>query len=1290
MKQIRTILLFTLFLTLGNISLTGGNILYNEKDLSSSLTTAMTQDSEGYIWIGTEYGLNRYDGVSFKAYHNDENNPFSIKSNIVRSLYSDSKGRLWVGYLNGIQIYDPKTDSFRTVSFEDEERTLSIQDIYELSSGKIWANASKLGVFEIDIEKLTASPVSRLSELCGTENFLTVYEDNNNRIWITTTDKGLICVDSGLTKVIDTYFTEQSYLYGGKIVQNKDNIIIVSFGQGLWMYDEVHKEFVRADFPKNTSLILYDLLCSRSGDIIVTTYGQGIWKLDEDTRSVERYNIGLTEELDIERARVVRLMEDRDGNLWLGSFQQGVMMIPYKDENSFHQWEVGTPSYIYKSADGHIWCGTQNGYLYKMDDKGNILHKQRESAEIRCVTEDSMGNLWMAVRHSNLYKIDQKTGRRTTVDVFKSKTVTDIVENGDRTLFIAVSGEGIWKYDLRSDKCEKLTDSNTGNMPLFTNSNINKLLCDSKGRIWIGHYLGISCYDTDNQRFVEIPTDPVLSTSVCYALAETSEGNLLIGSNNGLFIWLEKEGKYIRHTTKDGLSSNMICGVGEDLEGNIWCSTFRGINSLDKDHENIVSWYGYNGASNREYIRNCYHSDGTSMYFGNLSGITKFETPIISNETKDIIKLTGFHIGNQEIPSGSIEESINLHHTENTFTLGLSPMRYTEDATRIHYRLRGLDESWNSTRYGINQVTYNNIKPGKYVFEAYAEENGIRSETYSLNIRVRTPWHRSIVAILFYIFISGVVVTYLMHSYKRNQRELANSQRLNHYINLAHEIRTPMVMITNPIETLLKNSSDRDTVSTLMTMKRNSERITRTLDQLLEIRRLDAGNMSIHRKKADLVKLIKGFLDYFTYQAKKKNISLRFEHSAEEIMFSVDTNHMDTILYNLIGNSIKYTPEGGEIIVKATLDNTRDNAVISVTDSGTGIDEKNVKNIFKRFYQDKDRSSGVKGFGIGLNLCQMLVKLHGGTITASNRKERSGAVFTITIPTLAHEKEEKIIVEQIIKDDVSAENPVTDSEAAKKIKPKKSDKILIVDDDEEIRIYLEEQLSHMYKVLTASDGDAGISKALTEIPDLIISDIRMPGTDGYGLLKTIKSNPNTTHIPVILLTAKNDLDDKLAGLEYGADSYISKPFHMTELKSIIENLLKNRQRIRGKFSGAYQEDKIKEIELESDNEILMKKVMKVINDNLDNTELKVEMLSMEIGLSRVQLHRKMKEITGISTGEFIRNIRLKKAAELLSEKKVNVSQVAYMVGFSSHTHFSTVFRKFYGVSPTEYINNKES
>ena len=363
------------------------------------------------------------------------------------------------------------------------------------------------------------------------------------------------------------------------------------------------------------------------------------------------------------------------------------------------------------------------------------------------------------------------------------------------------------------------------------------------------------------------------------------------------------------------------------------------------------------------------------------------------------------------------------------------------------------------------------------------------------------------------------------------------------------------------------------------------------------------------------------------------------------------------------------------------------NIEISVSDTGPGLDEKEIGRIFNRFYQTSAQQfTDTRGFGIGLNLCQMLAELHNGNIVAENRQDRSGTVFTLTIPTVATSMENGMDGGEIR----SASISVSDSadRTRKKVRVKNTERILIIEDDEETRLYLEEMLSPSYKIMTARDGDSGLQRALTELPDLVLSDIVMPGMNGLQIVKRIKNNPNTTHIPVIILTSNTGMSDRIEGLELGADAYIVKPFDMDELLTTIDNILKNRQRIRGKYSGAHQEDKIKPIEIKGNSDKLMERIMKVINDNLDSPDLRVEMLSEEVGLSRAQLHRRIKEITGISTGEFIRNIRLKKAAELLAENKVNISQVAYMVGFSSQTHFSTAFRKFYGISPTEYINRE--
>lgn len=858
--------------------------------------------------------------------------------------------------------------------------------------------------------------------------------------------------------------------------------------------------------------------------------------------------------------------------------------------------------------------------------------------------------------------------------------------NNEGMVYLSAFGDGIWTYDVNNGKCSRLYVTDEANYRLLRNKNINKMMLDSKGRLWIGHFLGIACYDTETGKFLDTAKDSLINSSVCFALAKGKDDSILIGTDNGLFDLSVENGTYKRYKTSDGLSSNMICGIATDRDGNIWCSTVRGINCININDGNITSLYANNGRSKREFIRSCYQVKDNTIYFAEKSQITYFEPPLsIENKLKGI-KLTGIYINNESIPAGKYDGTIDLKHDENTFAMEFSTMIYTENSIRIHYRLKNKEEGWHMTRHGVNQIALSHLKPGRYVLEAFAESNSMMSETDSWYIHIHNPWYFSTLAKIIYGILVIMALIAASLGIKRKQSLIASENKLNMYVNLAHEIRSPMVMIINPIDNLLNTQIDPETVHALTTVKRNTNRIIRMVDQFLDVRRLDKGQMTLNRTNVDIVNVIRNSLSGFSYQANKRNINLSFVHPFESLILNIDPNHLDIVIYNLVSNAFKFTTDNGEITV--SLKTEKENAVIKVIDTGSGIDSKDIKKVFNRFYQSKASESRIKGFGLGLNLCQMLVKLHNGSITASNRTDRSGAVFTVTLPVQYVNVEKIAVAETDTKEEYRTHFKASDNNTSK-IKKRRLETILLIDDDDEIRSYLEEKLSESYKISVSDNGTSGLQKALKELPDLIISDIRMPGLDGYQIVKRLKTNPNTNHIPIILLTAKNELDDRIAALDQGADAYIPKPFHMTELEYTIDNLLKNRLRMKGKYSGAHQEDKIKTIEIKSDDEVLMERIMKIINQNLDNNQLKVEMLAKEVGLSRVQLHRRLKEITGISTSEFIRNLRLKKAAELLAEKKVNISQIAYIVGFSSHTHFCTAFKKAYGVSPTEYMNKDQ-
>ena len=545
---------------------------------------------------------------------------------------------------------------------------------------------------------------------------------------------------------------------------------------------------------------------------------------------------------------------------------------------------------------------------------------------------------------------------------------------------------------------------------------------------------------------------------------------------------------------------------------------------------------------------------------------------------------------------------------------------------------------------------------------------------------------------------------------KREHAEQLNEAKLQFFINISHEIRTPMTLIINPLEKLLAEKKGGEVQKTYLMIYRNAQRILRLINQLMDIRKLDKGQMFMKFRETDMVGFIDDVMLTFDYMARKKKIHFSFEHAMPQLKVWVDMNNFDKILMNIFSNAFKYTPEQGEITVSLSTgrDATRRDPLkeyfeITVTDSGIGLDREKIERIFERFYQiDNDVTKSNFGTGIGLHLSRSLVELHHGIILAENREDAPGSRFVIRIPLgSAHlrtdeledvealitphavlVKPEKTDLEEVFEEEEGEE----DEEGKKTGKAKNRMRILIVEDEEEILSYLKEELEGDYRIMTRKNGREAYDTILADTPDLVISDIMMPEMDGLSLCRKIKQNTNVNHVPVILLTAKSKPEDTMEGMATGADAYMVKPFNTELLKSTIANLLANRKLLKSKFSGAQQqEDKVQKLSMKSADEILMSKIMKVINENLSNPDLNVEMLAANVGLSRVHVHRKLKELTNLSARDFIKNIRLQQAAALLKEKKLTVSEVAYATGYTNLSHFSSSFKEVHGMSPKEYM-----
>jgi signal transduction histidine kinase/DNA-binding response OmpR family regulator len=617
---------------------------------------------------------------------------------------------------------------------------------------------------------------------------------------------------------------------------------------------------------------------------------------------------------------------------------------------------------------------------------------------------------------------------------------------------------------------------------------------------------------------------------------------------------------------------------------------------------------------------------------------------------------------------------------------------------------------------GVNQVTYNNLQPGQYKFTIRVAN--LPDSQKTVFIKIDHPWYQTGWATILFIGF-GISLIFALISFiyakihyrqqlliKEHNQEI-NEAKLQFFINISHEIRTPMTLIINPLEKLLKNNIDEKTHQTYMIIYRNAQRILRLINQLMDVRKLDKGLIQLGCRETDIVGFINDLMNTFEYMAQQKNINFTFDTPFDDLKVWIDLNYFDKIMLNILSNAFKFTQADGEITVKLTTGKndkrlqTKEYFEIRVIDNGIGIDVKNIERIFERFYQINPTDMNTKfGTGIGLHLARELVKLHHGIIYAEKRDDNeTGTQMIVRAPLgkehlLPEEMEtpEKAAIRasmyfnanNVEFSDEKDNNITKPSISASKTKYK----VLVVEDEDELRRYIAKELSAMYRVKDCNNGKEAFELILKERFDAVVSDVMMPVMDGITLTYKIKQNININHIPIILLTAKIQEKDFIEGLETGADAYITKPFHTGVLEQTINNLIANREILRKKFSGEQEyDDKISRIEMKSADEILINKVLKVISDNLSNQELNVEFLADSVGMSRVHMHRKLKELTNQSARDFIRNIRMKQAALLLSEKKFGIAEVAYATGFNNISHFSTSFRGFYGMSPTAYVEN---
>lgn len=1275
-------------------SATGISHFYDTDHLSSNLITSICQDKQGYIWVSTEYGLNRFDGVHFTNYYTDDNSPQPLLNNICRKVICDREGRVWVISYHGIQYYDRLHNSFPIVKQDCNEQSYPT-DILEMSDGRLLVLTIRKGLYLIDTEKMESNQWEEANKLYVDSTASCMYEDSRGRIWICSDKTGLTMIDVKSRQTQHFGFEQLGSNGANAVSEDGQGRVVVLSRKMVLLYDETTKSLRM--IGNSEGLYRRTLFKTGEGKVLMATYGSGMFEVDIDGNQLIPVLHETVDGVTLGTQSIQAYLEDAQHNKWIGCLRAGIAYLTSRQQPftyySLHELpnDNGGVLSLLTYQNGRFILGQENNGLTDISTDSRILGHRFPGEYIIAYQETGGNDIWLGTYGRGASIVKGGKSAPAVIDSLYGKRIKDFAVDGKGTIYLAVFDNGLLAY-----RADGSPFAPKGGKFLLNNRYPNKLFIDSKGWLWIGHYNGIDVYDPQTEQMVDVPVDSILRPTHTFAIAESRDGLVWVGTNKGLFCYDREKKEWQQLGKDDGLCNEIVCGIVEDEKGDLWISTYRGLSHLLRKEGRFVNYYKGNGLESSSYTRGIYGKAPDGMvYFGNDQGITYFHPAKVGNVGFEHgISLTGLFVAGREI--GTDGEHIRLDYEDNTFTLRFSTMDYRETGN-IQYEYRFDDEGkdvWHQLPAGTSDMILSHLRFGSHLLQVRAMDNGVYSPVKQIYIDITPPWYRSWWAYVLYALMATAAIVMIYLNIRHKQQADINEEKIKFFVDISHELRSPLTLIKSPLDKLLQGTHDPTETRALRNMQRNTDRMLTLVNQILSIRKIEKGQMKLHFAETDFGEFVENICHDFDYQAEARKISLSFSQPDEPLKVWIDREYFDKVVTNLISNAMKYVNDEGSINV--SIRKTGDaRAELSVADNGAGIDEAHLQKVFDRFYQSSARpSAGQMGYGIGLNLTQKLTKLHGGTIEAHNRTDCQGSVFTVSLPLGSTHLPQA----QLVDNSYFAPEPKQDKqtvnknqETAKKPRKKTSYRIAVVDDDEEIRNFLSTELGDTYFVTTYPDGRQALTGIIETVPDLVISDIVMPEIDGLLLLKRLKSSSKTSHIPVILLTTKTEHQSLINGLEEGADAYMDKPFNLEELEARIASLIANRLLVKGKFTGEQeQEDTVRQIELKGINEELMQRIMKVVNERLDDSDFNVEALSDAVGVSRSQLHRRVKEITGISVGEFVRNLRLQQAARLLEKGDTTIAQVTYATGFSNPTHFSTAFKKHFGISPSEYMSKHSS
>ena len=1303
MKHIRHCLTALFAIALSLMVWADSGDLFTSGKLSSSLINCIVQDKYGYIWVGTEYGLSKFDGYRFTNYLHNEEDTTSITDNIISDLLVDKKGNLWIGCAKGLMRYNYETNNFSRLQFPDGRKP-RIYSMVESHRGDILLGTAGYGLYSVKnngIEKTANNRFTIRWERAYAKRdsdvfFTHIYEDKHQYLW---QSSHLSTFTRFIEKQGKVQRKDFKSPYGAPVefIQHRPQAMLIVCMYGIIYYDYRTGRIADAGYDLGTfknHVTINNATFDHDGNLYISTSEHGALIIKKGSNKVEQLE-NSNSNFNLSTAFVNDIIEDKDNNLWIGCYKKGLYLLNQRQQ-AFSSWSFSAQNYIIGSSvssiapgeNGETWCTVQNSGVFCFDASGKIIAHPTSPAGTCIIYKDRRGAYWIS-NGSALYSYNPHTGAYQEKLTFTSAGIYCITDDNQGNLYISVYSKGLYIYNVESGKVTVLNMRQRGNKGFLCNDWVRSMAFDHTGHLWIGTSNGVSCLNTKTLSFKDFGWNIILKDRQANGICEGKNGNMIIGTEEGLYLFDRKNNKTLALPHAEVLKGKQVCSIIKDHQGDLWISTTMGIWQYDQKNRQFIGHINGNGLTTREYVLgSSMHTASDLIAFGTSDGITTFYPERVRAKKMELgdVHLTNFIIDGK--PINCLTDEFTIPYEENSFTLEFSLLNY-RNTDNISFQYRINEGKWNSTNEGSNAVSFNKLKPGSYTLEVRAMSNGNFSKKSTIiHIKVCDPWYASTWAFLLYFLTAAGIILYIIYRYERHRKEDLEETKMQFLINATHDIRSPLTLIMGPLNKLKTRITDAESKQDIDTIDRNAQRLLLLVNQILDERKIDKDQMHLHCQKTDLKEFLRGIMSLYNFNAQERSItlSLKEDESLKEegnLQVWIDRINFDKVISNLLSNAMKYTSDGGEITL--IIGKNKESAIIKVEDTGIGLKEEKTDRLFERFYQGNNNSDiHIEGTGIGLNLCRALVKMHGGTIRAYNRTDGiKGSCFEVNIPLgKEHLKPEEILQEDGTK---------TAESTGKRTQANRNFNILIVDDDAEIAHYIKTELSDWYRFDHARNGKEGLKMLLTGKYDLVISDVMMQEMDGVTMLKKIKGNSNVSDIPVILLTSKSEVENRLEGLRKGADAFLAKPFNMEELHILIDNLVDNVRRIRGKYSGAQgQKAKIEQIQVKGNNDALMERVMKYMNEHLADPDLNVEKLTEDVGISRAQLHRKLKEIAGVSAGEFIRNLRLEQAARLIEEGQINITQVAYSVGFNNQTHFSTVFKKHYGMSPSEYAETKRN